>query len=331
MGALIETLKKDPASPEAIDVAIETILASRDTPGLLEMIEELAHETNEALHLFVLSQALHQVGRFDDALEALRDGHSDLEQRAFFEGLLRRHSPRWQERIRFYWANQAFGLVGKDVLEVGGRLPAEFVAAANPSSWTALDPKNADETVEAHVLKRGDAADMPFPDDAFDLVFSSSAFEHIAQLAKSLSEMHRVLRPDGIMYSDFGPIWSAANGHHMRGPAVASLKKAGLLPFPDWGHLTMSLSELRSYLSRGLEPDESAGVERAIHRRPSLNRWFYEDYVHSFHASPFQVVRIDPKIGEEPPDDVKDILRRRQPGRSNFHVNGFRVVLRKKG
>ena len=76
---LIETLMQDPTSAEVLDRAIEAIAASPDTAGLVETIEGLARESNQPLHLIVLSEALHRVGRFDDALEALRDGHSDLE------------------------------------------------------------------------------------------------------------------------------------------------------------------------------------------------------------------------------------------------------------
>ena len=327
---LMEMLKQHPTSTEPLDSAIEAIAASQDIAGLVEAIEGLAHETNEPLHLYVLSEALHRAGRLNDAWEALREAHSDPGiSRRLLEAMLRRHPPRWQERIRFYWLNKAFGLEGKDVLEVGGRLPAEFVAAAKPLRWSALDPKNEDEEREAYILKHGDAAAIPFPDDTFDVIFSSSAFEHIGQLAKSLSEMHRVLKPEGIVYSDFGPIWSAAGGAHIRGPSRTALSDAGLWPFPDWGHLTMTLTELRTWLSNGLEPDAARRIERLIYRRASINRMFYEDYVHDFYASPFRVRRVDPKIGNEPPDDVAALLKRRHPGRGNFHVNGFRVVLTK--
>lgn len=327
---IVNALEQQPASIEVLDRALEAIAAGHDTRGLVETMERMASETNEPLHSFVLSAALHHAGRFDDAWNALRQGHNDLEQRGFFEGMLRRHPPRWQERLRFYWLNRSYGLEGKNVLEVGGRLPAEFVAAAKPSRWTSLDPKNTDEAGEAYVLKRGDAADIRFPDNTFDVVFSSSTFEHIGHLPKALSEMHRVLKPQGIMYSDFGPIWSAAGGHHIRGATEKTLRSAGLWPFPAWGHLAMTTRALLTFLSKGLEPDDARRVERDIHRRPSLNRMFYEDYVHAFHASPFRVIRIDPKIGKEPPDDVLTLLKRRHPGRSNFHVNGFRVVLGKK-
>jgi SAM-dependent methyltransferase len=44
-----------------------------------------------------------------------------------------------------------------------------------------------------------DAADLPFEDDSFDLIFSSNVLEHVEQLDVAFAEMKRVLAPGGIM------------------------------------------------------------------------------------------------------------------------------------
>ena len=44
-----------------------------------------------------------------------------------------------------------------------------------------------------------DAADLPFEDDSFDLIFSSNVLEHVRQLNDAFDEMKRVLAPGGIM------------------------------------------------------------------------------------------------------------------------------------
>jgi 2-polyprenyl-3-methyl-5-hydroxy-6-metoxy-1,4-benzoquinol methylase len=49
--------------------------------------------------------------------------------------------------------------------------------------------------VEAHVS--GDPVGLPFPDDHFDAVLSCGVLEHVQHPGASLSELHRVLRPDG--------------------------------------------------------------------------------------------------------------------------------------
>ena len=51
--------------------------------------------------------------------------------------------------------------------------------------------------VEGMVI--ADAADLPFEDDYFDLVFSSNVLEHVEQLNEAFAEMKRVLAPGGVM------------------------------------------------------------------------------------------------------------------------------------
>ena len=45
----------------------------------------------------------------------------------------------------------------------------------------------------------GDAEDLPFPDDAFDLVMLVTALPEIPDQARALGEIHRVLQPEGVL------------------------------------------------------------------------------------------------------------------------------------
>lgn len=47
------------------------------------------------------------------------------------------------------------------------------------------------------VFVRGDATDLPFPDDQFDVVVSRFALHHMDDPASAVAEMARVCRPDG--------------------------------------------------------------------------------------------------------------------------------------
>jgi SAM-dependent methyltransferase len=44
---------------------------------------------------------------------------------------------------------------------------------------------------------------IPFPDQYFDVVFHNQVFEHVSSLSEPLSEIHRVLKPGGVMLSLF--------------------------------------------------------------------------------------------------------------------------------
>jgi ubiquinone/menaquinone biosynthesis C-methylase UbiE len=49
-------------------------------------------------------------------------------------------------------------------------------------------------------FKVGDSLNIPFPDNTFDVVVAFEVFEHLTDWRKFLSEIKRVLKPDGIVY-----------------------------------------------------------------------------------------------------------------------------------
>jgi len=59
-----------------------------------------------------------------------------------------------------------------------------------------------------------DAAALPFGDGSFDVVYSYNTFEHVAEPDKALGEALRVLRPGGLAFLSFGPLYCAAFGLH---------------------------------------------------------------------------------------------------------------------
>ena len=65
--------------------------------------------------------------------------------------------------------------------------------------------------IEFHTM---DAQHLIYGDEKFDFVFSLNALEHIPDLIKAINEVWRVLRPGGIFYASFDPIWTADSGSH---------------------------------------------------------------------------------------------------------------------
>ena len=92
---------------------------------------------------------------------------------------------------------------GKSVLDLccgqGGLTAMLSEAGANVTGldfseeMLALAAKNAPDAV----LKQGDAAMLPFEDDQFDQVVCNFGIMHLPDQPKALSEIKRVLRPDG--------------------------------------------------------------------------------------------------------------------------------------
>jgi SAM-dependent methyltransferase len=105
------------------------------------------------------------------------------------------------------------------VLDFGagaGRHVAEFRAAG-------YDAVGIDQTFTSHAagaapsryLHRVDPPEyvLPFGDDAFDLVYSTSVMEHVLDPGRALAEIARVLRPDGISIHCFPSRWRPIEPH----------------------------------------------------------------------------------------------------------------------
>lgn len=62
-----------------------------------------------------------------------------------------------------------------------------------------------------------------FESSSFDLIGSDAVFEHVQNLPDVLREFYRVLRPGGVVYATFGPLWYCWGGDHISGyDAIAS-------------------------------------------------------------------------------------------------------------
>lgn len=67
-------------------------------------------------------------------------------------------------------------------------------------------------------FSQGNLEDLhQFPDASFDLISSDAVFEHVRDLPKVLAQFHRVLKPGGVLYATFGPLWYGWGGDHVSG------------------------------------------------------------------------------------------------------------------
>jgi SAM-dependent methyltransferase len=78
-----------------------------------------------------------------------------------------------------------------------------LMAAAGPESATGVDvdPATVEHVRERHGLdaRQADVRELPFADDAFDLVVSFETIEHVPEPERALDELARVLAPGGLL------------------------------------------------------------------------------------------------------------------------------------
>lgn len=99
---------------------------------------------------------------------------------------------------------------GQRLLEVGCGIGVDSIQLARRGfEVTAVDlTENALEVARQFARRRGVSIDfrqgnaegLDFPDESFDAVYSFGVLHHTPDIAKSVAEVHRVLRPGGTAY-----------------------------------------------------------------------------------------------------------------------------------
>ncbi len=158
---------------------------------------------------------------------------NDPEKHPFF-GLLKQFIQKWD-------------LKSKKCLEIGS---GKGLFQDIVEDYTGVDIA---KSLAPYYHKRFIAASgalLPFPDNAFDAIFTYAAHEHIPEIETALEEIVRVLKPGGICL--FAPAWHTrpwfAQGYQMR-PFVDLTFKERLLklliPFRDFALVRWPLVLLR--------------------------------------------------------------------------------------
>ena len=125
------------------------------------------------------------------------------------EPVLRSHRSRTAENSAGYLLPHL--RPGSTLLDVGsgpGTITADLTERVAPGRVTALEATEealaltaaelAGRGVEADLVT-GDAHDLPFPDDTFDVVHAHQVLQHLADPVTALRELRRVCRPGGLV------------------------------------------------------------------------------------------------------------------------------------
>ena len=261
-----------------------------------------------------------------------------------------------------YICQNLIGFQNKNVLEVGGSLPEQFVFDyLECSSWSAVETPEYEEALsevgglshqgttlynDNYTFQRGFQEYLPsnytlyldnienLPSEfyeKYDLIFSIAAFEHIHKFPQALEKMFFALKPGGQLFSMFSPIWSSHNGHHL--PKILDGEgnhfNFNKSPIPPWGHLLMRPPELTRFLYQKIDKETADSIVYYVYNSPHINRFFTEDYIDFFKQSLFTIQKFDLTFSKKLNRDTQLKLEKLHPKRKNFQNNGILVVLQK--
>jgi len=92
-----------------------------------------------------------------------------------------------------------------------------------------------------------DAADLRFPNNHFDFVFSRDVFEHIDDVPNAVKGVNRVLKKSGIAWIRAHLFPSLSGGHHL---AWMFADKSPSDKVPPWDHLLANTYPVNTYLNK---------------------------------------------------------------------------------
>jgi ubiquinone/menaquinone biosynthesis C-methylase UbiE len=161
------------------------------------------------------------------------------------------------------WHSRISGLANKNlaprILEVGcgAGWIAHLFSQDQQSIYTNDIALNLYPEVNSSAIKLsiGDGGCLPYCNNAFDLIYSINSFEHFNQPELILDEMIRVVRPGGIIFIAFNPLYYSPWGLH-------AARRLGM-PYPQ---LLFSKATIQKYL------DENRNWLTQTYDNPAMNK-----------------------------------------------------------
>ena len=195
---------------------------------------------------------------------------------------------------------------GKRVLDVGcghGAMSVEIAQAGAEVRGVDLDEERIrfaqrnvtekyPELAERLRFDFVDAAELP-TDEPFDVIVSKDTFEHVGDLPALLVALHALLKPGGVLYAGFSPLYYSPYGDHGR----TGMK----LP---WAHAVLPERLVLKRAAR--HQDMTVGNLMDL----GLNGNTSRDFLAAFEGSPLRVAEIAFNRGDKRLLTVLDRLRK---------------------
>lgn len=178
-------------------------------------------------------------------------------------------------KIRSQVVPQARGAVFE--LGCGGGINQQFYDSARITSYAGIDPsvKGLEFAREAaaakgwaYEIKLGCGEDIPFADNSFDSVVCTYTLCSVDDPARTLFELHRVLRPGGVLlFAEHGaapdpgvalwqrrvePFWKRiAGGCHLTRPVGSAIQQGGFAVEPIGARFAPKMPRIAGWMEWG--------------------------------------------------------------------------------
>lgn len=198
-----------------------------------------------------------------------------------------------QEQVFRHFSQHCL-LQNRCVLEVGGNIPAHLPAELEVRKWEAYNLHAASETtLDNYTVRKQDFIKSETACGHYDFIFSCNALHHISPLETAFQKFLYALKPMGIAYLHFGPVWPAPDGHHLDIEYKGIVYRFdGINLIPKWGHLLYTPEQMIEFLSARFEPGFARHAVDYIYYSHLLNRNFFEDYIQLAIKAGFHILHL---------------------------------------
>jgi SAM-dependent methyltransferase len=156
-------------------------------------------------------------------------------------------------------ATELCPLAGSKVLVVGANTGADcklFIdrGAAEVHGLDVIEDVGKEFPHERVTYHQSGIEHTDLPSNYFDMVCAVATMEHVPDIKAGFSEMERLARPSGMIYSVAAPLWQSPYGHHME-----------CFDGHPWIHLVFERDDLIQYArSHGIEGERGHGLEDIV-------------------------------------------------------------------
>lgn len=209
------------------------------------------------------------------------------------------------------------------ILEIGGvqpyEIPHDLVLHGAKSIFTVnkkLTYFYPEQVTDKITAIHTDAKTLTFLDNTFDSIISVLTIQRIVNLSEVLAEAYRVLKPNGVMYINGEPLWSAKLGAHYTFTVndIEYHRKNNRI-LSDWEHLTSTKEEIRSRLTGTYSNEVIETLIFNVYTYTHLNRLFPAEIMEIVSNSKFEIVSSKLSISDntDMPNNIKESVKLKYP------------------
>lgn len=200
---------------------------------------------------------------------------------------------------------------GLNWLDVGcgtGAFTELIVERCAPSNISAVDPSNSQidyarrrPLADRVTFQTGDAQELSFTDDAFDVAAMALVINFVPDGVKATAEMKRVVKPRGTVGAY---VWDNLGGGFVQRPLVEGLVAIGVAAPTAGGLKNTRIEELQALF-------ECAGLDQIVTRRIEIEVSYpnFEEYWSAQTGFTNPVVQSIRKMSEQDVARLQDYLR----------------------